>query len=257
MPIIIPPSTNTAPYDEIETILYFARVIANDAGLSMAGTLLNDNQPYIMPLMNLSWRKLQDRLANNNIEDLPAEAIITGLPAQNATSFADPAVQAALGYQSYFDGQGYNTNFFLPQDMQIPLRLWERVSGMNAQFIPMIQAKDGIPAVTKTSYLRMWEWRDDAVYIPGANQVLDIRIRYRKIFGDLTAPTTDTIPLIRCAVALAYLIVEVHAAGRGSVMLPAFNKEKEDAIKQLINQTTRKHQRVNYRKQPYSRRGRW
>lgn len=255
MPIIPPPS-NTAPYDEVETILYFARVIANDAGISIAGNLLSDGQPYVIPMLNLAWRKLQDRLSNNNVEDFPQEVIITALPAQAQTAFADPAVQANLNFSTYFDGVSANPNFFLPGDCILPVRLWERVTGQDAVFIPMTQAKDGLPAVVKTSYLRWWEWREDAIYFSGANQSLDIRIRYKRLIADVTSSTTP-IPLIRCAVALAYLFVEVFAAARGSIVLPVFQKEKEDAIKQLINQTTRKHQRINYRRQPYSRRNRW
>lgn len=255
MPILPPPS-NTTPYDEVETVLYFARVIANDAGISIAGNLLSDAQPYIMPMLNLAWRKLQDRLSNNNIESFPEEVILTKLPAQAQTAFADPGIQAYINYTQYFDGVSGNLNFFLPQDCVLPVRLWERVSGQDAQFIPMTQARDGLPAITKSPYLRVWEQRGDAIWFQGANQNLDLRIRYKKFLPDI-AGTTNVIPLLRCAVAIAYLVVEIHAAGRGSVVLPVFNQERDEAIKQLINQTTRKHQRVNYRRQPYSRRNRW
>lgn len=253
----IPPPINQPPYDAIETILYFARIIANDAGVSIAGNLLSDSQPYVLPMLNLAWRKLQDKLSNNGIEEFPAEGIIYGLPAQTASAFADPAVQAYLGYSTYFDGVGNNPSFFLPQDMKIPVRLWERVTGHNAQFMPMVQAKDGLTSMTKSSYLRMWEWRDDAIWFQGANQALDIRIRYKKILTDVAYPNTNVIPLIRCAVALAYLVVEIFATGRGSVMIPSFMKEKDEAIAQIVNETTRKKQRTNFRRQPYSRRGRW
>ena len=237
MPIVPPPAI--PPYDEVETVLNFARVIANDAGISIAGNLLSDSQPYVLPMLNLAWRKLQDRLGNNSIESFPQEIILTGIPAQNAISFADPAVQAYINYSNYWDGiAGYST-IFLPGDMQIPLRLWERVTGMNASFIPMVQAKDGLSSSVKTSYWGEWEWRDDAIYLKGANQALDLRIRYKRTLADMTS-TASYIPIIKCAVALAYLTVEIFAAGRGSVVLPVFSQGRDDAIKQLINQTTRK-----------------
>lgn len=256
MPIIPGPPLST-PYDEIETILYFARVIANDAGISIAGNLLADSQPYVLPMLNLAWRKLQDKLLNNNIEALPQEEILTNIPAQAASAFADPAILAYINYTMYFDGVSGNPNFNLPSNCVQPVRLWERVTGQNAQFIPMHQAKDGIPSRTKTSYWRTWEWRDEAIYIPGANQNLDLRIRYKTFLQDVVLPNTNVIPLLRCAVALAYLFVEIFAGSRGSVVLPVFNTEREEAIKQLINLTTRKFQRINYRRIPYSRRSRY
>lgn len=255
----IPPSSNTAPYDVVETILNFARVIANDAGVSIAGNLLADTQPYVFPMLNLAYRKLQDRLYNNAIESFPQEFILAALPAQSQAAFADPGIQAWIGFDGYNDGVSFNSNFALPQDMEIPLRLWERYTGQDQQFIPMYPVNDGLSDSTKTSYLRSWEWRGDRIYISGASQSLDLRIRYRRILPDIPSatPTTTPIPILRCAVPLAYLMVEIFAASRGSVVLPVFSQEKEDAIKQLVNQTTRKKQRNNFRRIPYSRRRGW
>lgn len=258
----LPPPPGLAPYDEVDTILNFARVIANDCGLSLAGNLLSDLQPGTFTMLTLAFRKLCNRLSNASIESFPEELIIVGLPVQNAPSLLDPAIQAYLGYQGYWDGNNLYPGYVLPQDMEIPLRIWQRVTGQNSQFIPVLPSIDGITALPKGGLLNCWEWRGDAIWFPGASQSLDLRIRYKRILQDPYPgppgnPTNGTtvVPLIRCAVALAYLTVEIFAAGRGSTMLPAFNLEKEDAIKQIINSTTRKNQRKNYRRIPYSRRG--
>ena len=249
----IPPPL-TPPYDEIDTILNFARVIANDCGLSLAGNLLADSQPYTFTMLQLAFRKLQNRLSNQSFESFPEETVITGIPAQGATALEDPGIQAYLGYDGYNDGIGEYTDWALPQDMEIPIRLWQRVSGQNAQFMPVVPAIDGIESLPKGGLLNCWEWRGDAIWFPGASQSLDLRIRYKRIMQDPFPAGNTPIPIIRCAVALAYLTVEIFAAGRGSTMLPAFNLEKEDAIKQIVNTTTRKNQRKNYRRIPYSRR---
>lgn len=253
---ILPPITST-PYDEIETILNFARVIANDAGLSLTGNLLSDSQPYTLTMLNLAWRKLQNKLTNNDIEEFPQEIIITGLPLQEAAAFVDPAIQAFLGFTGYNTGLSVYTNFFLPSDIEIPLRLWERVSGTYQEFMPMRAATDGLGVGPKSGLLRIWEWRGQSIYFLGANQVLDLRIRYKRILPDVAYPNTNQIPLIKCAVALAYLVVEIFAASRGSTILPTFTKEKDDAIEQMINSTVRKKQRSSFRRIPYSRRGRF
>jgi hypothetical protein len=250
----IPPPT-TPPYDEIDTILNFARVIANDCGLSLAGNLLADTQPYTFTMLQLAFRKLQGRLSNQSIESFPQEIIFTGIPAQEASALLDPSIQASLGYDGYNDGVGVFTDWALPQDMEIPLRLWQRVSGQNGQFLSVLPATDGIETLPKGGLLNTWEWRGDAIWFPGASQSLDLRVRYKRIMQDPYPDATTQVPIIRCAVALAYLTVEIFAAGRGSTMLPAFNLEKEDAIKQIVNTTTRKNQRRNVRRIPYSRRG--
>jgi hypothetical protein len=250
----IPPPV-TPPYDETDVILNFARVIANDCGLSLAGNLLADTQPYTFTMLQLAFRKLCNRLSNNSIEAFPEEIILTGIPAQGASALLDPAIQASLGYDGYNDGTGVFPNWALPQDLEIPLRVWQRVTGQNAQFLPVVPAVDGMETLPKGGLLNSWEWRGDAIWFPGASQSLDLRLRYKRIMQDPYPAGITPIPLIRCAVALAYLVVEIFAAGRGSTMLPAFNLEKEDSIKQIVNTTTRKNQRKNYRRIPYSRRG--
>lgn len=253
---ILPPLIPPTPYDSVELILWFARVIANDAGLSMAGDLLSDNQPYTMTMLNLAWRKLQDRLNNNNIEEFPQEIILTNVPAQAAIPFSDPAIFCSIDYYGYWDGATTNNTITLPSDLEVPYKLWVRPTGMNAQFVPTRMVPEGLPAVPKTSTIGLWEWRDDKIWFPGANAALDFRIRYRRILNDVSSLSIGYIPLTRCAVALAYLTVEIFATSRGSVVLPNISAQGEDAIKQLINQSTRKNQRINNRRIPYSRRGR-
>jgi hypothetical protein len=256
------PIFKTPPYDDMDIILNFARVIANDCGLSLSGNLLSDDQPYTFTMLQLAFRKLCNRLANQSIESFPEEILCLELPSQNPDSFLDPAVQCYLGYNGYWDGASLYPYVYLPQDMEIPIKVWQRVSDQKAQFYLVTPAQDGIPTTPKGGLLQCWEWRGDAIWFPGSSQKLDLRIRYKRILPD---PTPDmvinnmnpAIPILRCAVALAYMVVEIFAAGRGSTILPAFSDEKEDAIKQIVNTTTRKNQRKNYRRIPYSRRGRF
>lgn len=251
---ILPPVTIDY-YDPVELILNFARVIANDCALSLAGNLLSDAQPGTLPTLNLAWRKLQDRLRNNAIERFPAEVIIPSIPTINPSVQSDPAIQVFISSSGYFDGAGFYTTITLPPNFLIPIKLWERPSGQSAEFNEMWPASSGIPSSTKSSMYRVWEWRDDALFFPGALLVNDLRIRFKQFMQDFS-DTTGTIPLIRCAVALAYLVVEIFAEGRGSTITPVFQAEKEDAIKQIINTTTQKKQRENFRRRPYSRRDR-
>jgi hypothetical protein len=251
MPGLLPPS----PYDPVETVLNFARIIANDCALSIDGNLLADTQPYIYPMLNLAWRKLQDRLGNNAIEDFPAEEILHSITPVDAD--VDQATQAYISFNGYYDGKVINAMPVLPPDLQEPVKLWERPSGTNLQFVPMTSAEGGIPAgLARGAFFGVFEWREDILYLVGSNRTNDIRIRYIRKMPDITSgnATTTPVPIIRCAVALAYLLVEIFSTSRGGTVTPAFSSEREGAIKQLINTTTRKKQRTNFRRLPYSRR---
>lgn len=250
----IPPVTIDY-YDPVELVLNFARTVANDCALSLAGNLLSDSQPGTLPTLNLAWRKLQDRLTNNAVERFPTEIVIPSVPPINPAVQSDPAIQVFINSSGYWDGAQLWPNLTLPPNFQIPLKMFERPSGQSAEFIPMWPASNGIPSTPKSTYSRVWEWRNDSLFMPGALQVNDLKVRFQMYLDDKTDPS-EKVPIIRCAVALAYLVVEIFAEGRGSTITPVFQAEKEDAIKQIINLTTRKKQHENFRRQPYSRRNR-
>lgn len=243
-----------APYDSTDIVLNFARVIANDAQISLDGNLLSDTQPYTFQMLSLAWRKLQDRLGNNSIESFPSEVILSNISPIDKTLWTEPAAKVFINYDGYNDGVTMWTSPVLPQDLQIPLKLWERPSGQNAQFVPMHPSNSGLPSRPKINWLREWEWLNDQINMIGSTVVMDIRLRYKKFFIDPAGPR-DVIPILRCATALAYYVVEIFSVPRGGTVTQDFLREREDAVKQIINNTTRKKQYGNFRRRPYSRRG--
>jgi hypothetical protein len=56
------PIVQVGPYPQAEEILQAARVICNDAAISIDGDLLSDQQPYVFPALNLCYQDLQKRL---------------------------------------------------------------------------------------------------------------------------------------------------------------------------------------------------
>lgn len=257
---ILPPS-GVPPYDPVELILQFSRIIANDCAISIEGNLLADTQPYVLGMLQLAWRKLCDRLENNSVERFPEEITIYSLPSISPIVQGDPDSKVWINYQGYWDGNELYPTIVLPQGFMTPLRMWERISaGQNMVMIPMWPASSGIPSAPKTTFSRVWEWRDDTIFMPGSMQVNDIKIRFKQQLPDPLLPSpaapAPLIPLINCAVALAYLTVEIFTDGRGGQASIKFHEEKEDAIKQIVNRTSRKKQFENFRRIPYSRRGR-
>lgn len=240
------------PYDTAEYVLNMARTFVNDAGLSLAGNLLSDTQPYTLTYLNTALRKLQNKLVDNGVETFVKEAILTGM---TPVAVNDPGVQVYINWSNYFDGVTLNASPVLPQDMIIPLRLWERQTGTTQEFREMLQAEDGLPSGTATGTQGMWDWRTDSIYFPGANQSVDLRMRYDAYLAEITA-TSQPIPIMRCANALANYVAQIFANARGSPLADSFGAKGDEEVEMMANRTARRKQRRSIRRRPYGGNGR-
>lgn len=250
----LPTQPATAPYDTVETVLQAARVRLNDAIQSIDGEVLTDTAPFTQTIVLLAWRRLQEYLAEMGIVRPQREAILTGVP---PVAVLDPAVQVFLNWTNYFDGMNYWNVPVLPQDLLLPLRLWERPTGQNADFAPMDNWLDGLPAWGKASCNRIWEWREDSIFLPGALQTMDIRLRYAAYLPDFvtTAQTqwyNQPVPIARVLDPFAYFICSEMANARGDVDGAAFDTKAQAAAKRVFNREVRMKQRVNIRRIPRS-----
>jgi hypothetical protein len=252
MPVLPPPAT-ALPLDSVDTVLNFARARLNDSILTVAGNLLADSQPYTFTLLNAAFRHLQEDLANAGCPAFTNEAVLFNLP---VVALQDPASQVWMSCQWYFDGSSYYTSPVLPFDCIMPLRVWERPSNTQQQFSQMDPSNDGLADPRKTSYLGTWEWRQNAIYMPGANQLRDIRVRYASYLADIASSGTALVPLIRCADALANYVAAEFAFSRGSPDAVAvgnsFLTAGQMSMKRMINRDARREQRGNHRRPGYS-----
>jgi hypothetical protein len=212
-----------APYDTLETVLNLARVRVNDAIASLGGQTLKDMSPFTLPLTNAAWRRLQDALRNFGFGRLKQETIFTAIPA--VSGGADTGSQVSINW---------STSPALPNDMTSPLKLWERVSGTNADYTPMDQALNGLPAIPKQSLNKLWEWREETIFIPGATSITDIRLRYLAYLADFTA-TSNPVPIVDCLSAFAWLIASEFSGPRGDVDVKYFDEMAAEGVEQIWN----------------------
>lgn len=250
----LPTQPAQPPYDTVETVLEVARVRLNDAIVSIGGEILTDTQPFTQTVVLIAWRRLQEYLAELGIVRLTREAILTGV---TPVLSLDPATQVFLNWTTYFDGVNYNDAPILPQDLLLPLRLWERVTGQNAGFAPMDNWLDGLPAWGKTACNRIWEWREDSIFLPGALQTMDIRLRYAAYLPDFvtqgkTQWYNQPVPIARVLDPFAYFICSEMANARGDTDGAAFDQKAQAAAKRVFNREVRMKQRVNIRRIPRS-----
>lgn len=243
----------TSPYDSAEDVMKRARVFANDAILSIAGELLADSQPYVPELLNAAYDELQDELTVNGVETFAKEIDLVNLP---AVASPDPGVQVNLSYTGFNNGTQNFATPTLPADMLGPLRMWERPTGTVGLFIPMKLRLDGLPSVTQSNFLRWWEWRNgasnDAIYMVGALQANDVRLRYNAFLPALVlTPQASQVLILRAKDYLAWKIVALFCQGRGGEGAVYADSMAEKALAKILGRTSRRKQRASSRRAPW------
>jgi hypothetical protein len=254
MPVI--PPIPVQPYDTVNELLTAVGVRVNDEVttlLPISGKLLDNTQPFTQKTVNTAWRNAQEVLADKGYSRLIDETIIYSLP---SVASNDPASQVKLDWNGYFDGANFFPQPRLPQGFGHPLKIWERWSNQNAQFCnePMEKILDGIPAWAKTTANRYWEWRNDAIYMPGSQMTEDLRIRHTIFLDDFIDLGTTPwfmapIPIVRCVDGLSWFVIAELAGSRGLVDMEAVMREKgERALCRVFNLDVKADQRVNVRR---------
>jgi hypothetical protein len=253
MPIIPPPSA--VQYDSVTSILNAAKVRLKDrldTLFPVNGKILENSQPFSQQMTNNAWRALQESLANLGYTVLKQEAIIQGLPVVATT---DPAVPCYIDTQQFYDG----VNLFpggpvLPSDIILPLKVWERPSGQNACFIrPMELFFDGLPGLPKQVWNGGWEWRAGTLYLPGAQQVTDLRLLYARYLSDFIDIGNvrwyqQLVPIPRCQTAFSLFVCAEADIDNAEAWLT----KADGAVRLMANRESSMKQRGNVRRQSRS-----
>jgi len=229
------------------------------------GEIFNDSQAYVLPTVNLGWRKLQKKLIDKGHPRLEEETIIFNLP---VVTNLDPGSQQWISWSGFFDGTNLQKTPVLPPDFISPLRLWERPSvgapsptntNLN-RFRPMHPAPDALRATIKGDWNRHWDWRNDALYVPGSILSEDLRLRYSSYLADLAPAAggfvSTIVPITRSAEALAYYAAAEFVNPRGGVLGTTFEAKGDVAIDQITNSFSKLQQRASFSRRAWGQRGR-
>jgi hypothetical protein len=252
-------------FDTATTVLNMARARVNDVLTTLqptSGKLLDLTNANTQQLFNLAWRRAQDFLANKGYSALTNSVVIYGLPVAGST---DPATDAWLSWDGFWDGATFwsSSAYQLPTGFSHPLVIWERWNGTNAEFSdpPMEKWVDGYPSEQKTTSMRFWEWRNNAIYMPGSQVVEDLKIRYVQYMPDIvdvgsTMWWVQPVPIPRIAQGLSRMLCAELARSRDDQALEASETAKaEAALNMVFNLDVKADQRVNIQRIPRGRRG--
>ncbi len=228
------PVVPTTGYSQAEDALNLARALLNDT----AGAVFTD--ALLMPLLNSAYRGLQRELAENGVSVLIEQQDLD-LELDPASGATNTEISDASTPQ-------------LPADCLMPHMLWERATANTTDvFVPMekFTAGGSMLNLQPSSYLRLWEWREDKITLIGATQAITVRMRYEKI---LPAVTLGTDPIqIRAAIdPLAFATAALAARSRGARALAQdLLATAQMATENLIERYVKPEQTKGRRRRPF------
>jgi len=235
-------------YDTAEYVLNHARAATNDVMEDQAGDILTDDWPATWTYLNQAKRLVEHELASNGVEFNVKEYTLFNI---TPAGTVDPTTQVNISQSGYYDGVNNHASPNLPGDLIIPLRLWERFSGTQNPYIQITPAIDGLDGfLLQTQYFRFWDWRTDAIWMPGASMTNDIRMRYVSYSPELTGPTS-VVPFRRSAMAIAFMTAWCFTNPRGNAQAGTLMDMASKEIDQIVASSTRKRQRRGVQKRAY------
>jgi len=227
-----------------------------DAIASLGGDILTDQQNFTNTMVQGAWRAFQEYLANMGSVRFKKPLVLTGFP---VVASYDPASWTSLTWSQFFDGVSAWVPPFasiLPQDMICPLKMWERQTRSNAQFVPMEQSVESLPDCRKGPYNTFWYWENDTLYMPGSIYSMDLKFEYAAYLPDFAANPDGSVignqpvPVMRALNPLAWYFCAEAAEGRDDMDKDVFIAKAEKACRNLFNREVAMKQR-----RPVSRRG--
>jgi hypothetical protein len=251
-----------APYPTVGQVMNRARALVNDAYQMGAGRILTNKAPFTVEYLNSALEEVQERIRNNGVITLTRDNVLVGpLPPLAAS---DPTQQTSLAYTGYYVNGAWLADPKLPSDLVAIERVWEQTTGSGVPFSPLHQPMEGLPSVYQGPFLRMFEYRGDALWFPGALTLITLRLRYTAVLpmigpdqinaqtGDESWATTS-INILSSTNTLAQLVaaryVEARAPGSPGATTAATNGEKY--MRLILNKYTRMKQRTRYNRRAY------
>lgn len=238
-----------APYDTVNTVLNVARTRLNDdveTNAAVSLQLLDNTQFFTQTWVNTAWHRLQEYLVSSGYVRFQNEPVIITLPGLPVN---DPGTQIYLNWYGFWNGQNMLPSPVLPSDLIAPVEVQERLSGVpDTGFDAMDLIIGDMPAVTKQPWQGMWQWRQDALYMPGALMATDIRVSYAAYLPDFE-DTGDTVgslpmtmwidqpvPIMRSRDALAsYICAEVMRSLNNAAGVLTYTADAENSAQQIMS----------------------
>lgn len=251
------PVLGSSSYATAEDVLNRVRTIMNDSEIE-GGDVITDTSVFAFDALNSGFERVQMEIAAFGGETFTKEAWLIGLPSMPTV---DPEARLIVDDTGaniiYPNGVGnvFSNNPQLPTDLVLPLDCWERQNGTsNFTGGPMGKPQNGLLNIGQQTYFVDWEWQNDGLRFRGALQVQDVKVKYECSLPKLVS-TTDPVPIRGVVNAAAYHAVVLISGMRAGAILAEFKQEAAREIFLKAKTSSRRRQRMQVRRKPYSHRG--
>lgn len=236
--------------------------VAGATGTVGEGQVMPDTNPAMLVFLNSAIRDLFDDLENIGSPTLVKDNyLLTAVPVVNGSQgvgAVSPETQVYLSYAGYNDGTAMNGSLKLPIDCVGVEEVWERESGTSDGFMPMRRVASLDPG-SQGYVMGTWEDRGDAIWMPGALTVRDLRLRYNATFPDYFGTNIDFtqtfVPILGSLNAIAFKSLALYSIRLAPAQYPVAKQAADDAVSKLKNKIVRRAQptgavRLDYLCQP-------
>lgn len=248
------PGLTETLYPTAEAVMNRARAFVNDAFNGGAGRILTDSAPFTIEYLNSAIEELQDELDNIGSITLIIDNVI--LTPVTPVVAINPQVQVNISFTGYFDGTTNHSLPALPGDCILVDKVWEAITGSSNPFTEMHQCPSGaLPSRLQGTYLREWEYRQDAICMVGSQSTEDLRIRYHTRFLPIGAGSTLSnvqIGILASTNQIATLVAYNYARARGAMQANIMQADAERMKALIKNRYIRRSQFTPTSRHPYS-----
>jgi hypothetical protein len=209
------------------------------------GIIATNTAPFTLPFLNNAIRWVYRKLRNIGDPALIIDNyLLLGIPALTGPN---SAVQVSLGFLGYFDGFANHGQWTLPAGAMGIDKAWERVSGAALDFYPLREAPDGLAPRQQTSTMRQYEWRGNAMWMPGALETVDLRLRCKISLPPFLCSSlnfqTTYMPILDSEDAIVDRMLVRYARRFAPDQIPAADASSKESIFELQQQVVRAGQR--------------
>lgn len=154
-----------------------------------AGVIMSNQNPDLLTFLSAASQDMFAELRNVGSPELILDNyLVLGLPALQSP---DPAVQVALSYAGFFNGYEWSSQWTLPAGLSRMLAVSQRQTNANQDFAPMMHFPAGIPGAMQGTVMSGWEMRQGQLWMSGATQQTDLRMRCRITFPDFAGASPN------------------------------------------------------------------
>ena len=219
-----------------------------------AGLIMSNQNPDLLTFMDSAIHETYSDLRNVGDPELILDNyILTGIP---GLQVQDPTVQVALSYAGFFDGYQWHPQWVLPIGVSKMLAIWERQSGTANTFQPMREAPFGIGGGWQGVYMGQWEMREGMIWMPGALQPLDLRLRARisypvPFYSTTLNFSTAYVPILDSKNAIVSKMKLLYAQRFAPDMYPMCVQEEARLMNKLKLEVVRQMQAQENQREPF------